>query len=157
MAGVRLGEPHALLGQLPDDVEGLVSLLGLEAIDRENDLLDGLVFPPQCVGVLLPCGKHHLIMPDVPGDRVRGQLDLVGVPELGLDLRNRLGLYGAYFFGMAGIGFCLPFLPLYLKEEKGFSDRGIALVWMLSAAAGLLEGHSNEGMRVEVTTEFATV
>lgn len=56
-----------------------------------------------------------------------------------MDLRNRVGLYGAYFLGMAGIGFCLPYLPLYLKEEKGFSDRGIALVWVLSAAAGLLQ------------------
>lgn len=56
-----------------------------------------------------------------------------------LGLRNRVGLYGAYFLGMAGVGFCLPFLPLYLKEEKGLSDRGIALVWVLSAAAGLLQ------------------
>ena len=58
-------------------------------------------------------------------------------PTMGL--RNRLGLYGAYFFGMAGIGFCLPYLPLYLKEEKGFSDRGIAFIWALSALAGLLQ------------------
>src|SRR5207249_16178 len=56
-----------------------------------------------------------------------------------LSRRNRLGLYGAYFLGMSGIGFCLPFLPLYLREEKGVSDQGIALVWMLSAAAGLLQ------------------
>jgi MFS family permease len=58
-------------------------------------------------------------------------------PAMGL--RNRVGLYGAYALGMAGIGFCLPFLPLYLKEEKGFSDRGIALVWVLAAASGLLQ------------------
>jgi MFS family permease len=54
-------------------------------------------------------------------------------------VRNRVGLYGAYFLGMTGIGFCLPYLPLYLKDEKGFTDRGIALVWVLSAAAGLLQ------------------
>jgi predicted MFS family arabinose efflux permease len=59
--------------------------------------------------------------------------------QAGLSLRNRVGLYGSYFFGMAGIGFCLPFLPVYLKEEKGFSDQGIALIWVLSAAAGLLQ------------------
>ena len=40
---------------------------------------------------------------------------------------------------MTGIGFCLPYLPLYLKDEKGFSDRGIALVWVLAAVAGLLQ------------------
>ena len=34
----RLGEPHPLPGQFPHDVEGLVSLLGLEAVDREDDL-----------------------------------------------------------------------------------------------------------------------
>jgi hypothetical protein len=38
-----LSEPHALLVQLPHDVEGLVSLLGLEAVDRENDLRHGFV------------------------------------------------------------------------------------------------------------------
>jgi MFS family permease len=69
---------------------------------------------------------------------------IAGAPETeparpALGLRNRVGLYGSYFLGMAGIGFCLPFLPLYLKEEKGFSDRGIALTWALSAAAGLLQ------------------
>ena len=31
-----------------------------------------------------------------------------------MDWRNRIGLYGSYFFGVAGIGFTLPFLPLYL-------------------------------------------
>ena len=54
-------------------------------------------------------------------------------------VRNRVALHGAYFLGMAGIGFCLPCLPLYLKEEKGFSDRGIALVWVLGVAAGLVQ------------------
>lgn len=52
---------------------------------------------------------------------------------------NRAGLYGAYFFGMTGIGFCLPYLPVYLKEVKGYSNHGIALLWVLSAAAGLLQ------------------
>jgi MFS family permease len=54
-------------------------------------------------------------------------------------VRNRLALHGAYFLGMTGIGFCLPYLPLYLKDEKGFSDRGIALVWVLAALAGLVQ------------------
>ena len=60
-------------------------------------------------------------------------------PAPSMGLRNRVGLYGAYFLGMAGIGFCLPSLPTYLKEEKGFSDQGIALIWVLSALAGLLQ------------------
>lgn len=60
-------------------------------------------------------------------------------PKVTLSLQNRVALYGAYFFGMTGIGFCLPYLPLYLKEEKGFSDRGIAFIWVLSALAGLLQ------------------
>jgi hypothetical protein len=29
-----------------------------------------------------------------------------------MDRRNRIGVYGAYFVGMAGIGFTLPYLPL---------------------------------------------
>ena len=39
-----------------------------------------------------------------------------------MNTRNRIGLYGSYFFGMAAIGFTLPYLPLYLGE-KGLSDR----------------------------------
>ena len=39
----RLSEPHSPPGQLPHDGESLVSLLGLEAVDAENDLPHGLV------------------------------------------------------------------------------------------------------------------
>lgn len=56
-----------------------------------------------------------------------------------MGLHNRLGLYGSYFFGMTGIGFCLPFLPLYLKEDKGVTDQGIAALWVFSALAGLIQ------------------
>jgi MFS family permease len=55
-----------------------------------------------------------------------------------MDLRNKLGLYGAYFCGMAGIGFTLPYLPLYLRGE-GFSDRGISFVSALAALAGIAQ------------------
>lgn len=55
-----------------------------------------------------------------------------------MDLRNRIGLYGAYMFGMAGIGFTLPFLPLYLAE-KGLSDWQIGVVSTLAALAGLAQ------------------
>jgi MFS family permease len=55
-----------------------------------------------------------------------------------MDLRNRIGLYGSYFFGMAGIGFTLPYLPLYLGQE-GLTDRAIGLVSTLAALAGLAQ------------------
>lgn len=55
-----------------------------------------------------------------------------------MDLRNRLGLYGAYFFGMAAIGFTLPYLPLYLSE-KGLSDRAIGLVSTVAALVSLAQ------------------
>ncbi len=55
-----------------------------------------------------------------------------------MDLRNRVGLYGSYFFGMAGIGFTLPYLPLYLGQE-GLSDRAIGIVSTLAAVAGLAQ------------------
>nr|WP_197909624.1 MFS transporter [Gemmata massiliana] len=61
------------------------------------------------------------------------------VPDPARSRWNRFGLHGAYFLGMSGIGFCLPYLPLYLKDVKGFSDRGIAVVWVLSAVAGLVQ------------------
>jgi MFS family permease len=52
--------------------------------------------------------------------------------------RNRVGLYGCYFLGMAGIGFTLPYLPLYLGE-KGLSDRSIGIISTLAAVAGLAQ------------------
>jgi MFS family permease len=55
-----------------------------------------------------------------------------------MDLRNRIGLYGAYFFGMSGIGFTLPYLPLYLSEH-GLSERTIGVVSTVAALAGLLQ------------------
>ncbi|QEH32370.1 Multidrug resistance protein MdtL [Aquisphaera giovannonii] len=55
-----------------------------------------------------------------------------------MDLRNRIGLYGSYFFGMAAIGFTLPYLPLFLGE-KGLSDRAIGIVSTLAALSGLAQ------------------
>ena len=55
-----------------------------------------------------------------------------------MDLRNRIGLYGSYFLGMAAIGFTLPYLPLYLGQE-GLSDRAIGIVSTLAALAGLAQ------------------
>ncbi|HEU5117669.1 MAG TPA: MFS transporter [Isosphaeraceae bacterium] len=56
-----------------------------------------------------------------------------------MDFRNRTGLYGSYFFGVAAIGFTLPYLPLYLAENKGLSDRAIGLVSTLAALASLAQ------------------
>lgn len=55
-----------------------------------------------------------------------------------MDLRNRIGLYGSYFLAISGIGFTLPFLPLYLGQE-GMSDRDIGIVSTLAAVAGLAQ------------------
>jgi MFS family permease len=55
-----------------------------------------------------------------------------------MDTRNRIALYACYFLGLSGIGFTLPFLPLYLGQI-GFSDRAIGLVSTLAALAGLAQ------------------
>ena len=55
-----------------------------------------------------------------------------------MDWRNRIGLYGCYFLGMAGIGFTLPYLPLYLGQQ-GLSDRMIGVVSTLAALAGMAQ------------------
>ena len=55
-----------------------------------------------------------------------------------MDWRNRIGLYGSYFLGMAGIGFTLPYLPLFLGQD-GLSDRAIGLISTLAALAGLAQ------------------
>lgn len=51
---------------------------------------------------------------------------------------DRLGLYGAYFGGMAGIGFTLPYLSVYLKQQ-GLTDRQIGVVATVAALAGLVQ------------------
>jgi MFS family permease len=55
-----------------------------------------------------------------------------------MDWRNRIGLYGSYFLGMAGIGFTLPYLPLYLGQQ-GMTDRAIGIVSTLAALSGLAQ------------------
>jgi MFS family permease len=55
-----------------------------------------------------------------------------------MDSRNRIGIYGSYFLGMAGIGFTLPYLPLYLGQE-GLSDRAIGIISTLAALTGLAQ------------------
>lgn len=68
-----------------------------------------------------------------------GHALLLHPQKAAMSLQNRLGLYGSYFFVMSGIGFCLPFLPLYLREEKGLSNEAIAWFWVFSALAGLVQ------------------
>jgi MFS family permease len=55
-----------------------------------------------------------------------------------MDWRNRIGLYGSYFLGVSGIGFTLPFLPLYLSQE-GLSNWVIGVISTLAALAGLAQ------------------
>lgn len=57
---------------------------------------------------------------------------------INMDWRNKLGLCGAYFCAMAGIGFTLPYLPLYLKE-RGLSDREIGIISTLAALGALVQ------------------
>ena len=65
-----------------DDIESFVSLLGLEPINREHDLIDRFVLSTQGFGVLLTCGEHHLVTPNVLGDGIDGELDRVVVQEV---------------------------------------------------------------------------
>ena len=55
-----------------------------------------------------------------------------------MDTRNRIGLYGSYFLGMAGIGFTLPYLPLYLGQ-RGLSDSAIGIISTLAALTSLAQ------------------
>ena len=85
----RLGEPDPLAGQLPHDVQRLVALLGLEAIDREDQVIDRVVLLAEPLGVLLAGGEHRLVTTKVRLDGVAGEGDLVGVEELPTDLGDR--------------------------------------------------------------------
>src|SRR5258705_13645890 len=55
-----------------------------------------------------------------------------------MDWRNRIGLYGCYFLGVAGIGFTLPYLTLFLRE-RGLSNQAVGIICMLAALAGLIQ------------------
>ncbi len=55
-----------------------------------------------------------------------------------MNWRNRIGIYGGYLCGMAGIGFTLPFLPLYLGQQ-GLSDRAIGWISTCAALSGLAQ------------------
>lgn len=55
-----------------------------------------------------------------------------------MDLRNRFGVYGSYFLGVAGIGFTLPFLPPFLAAQ-GLTDSNIGLISTLGTLAGLAQ------------------
>ena len=66
-----------------------MSLLGLEAVDAEDDLGRGLVLLAKQLGVLLACREHDLVTPDVLVDRVFGELNVVVVQEFGSDQGDR--------------------------------------------------------------------
>ena len=46
--------------------------------------------------------------------------------------------YGSYFLGMAGIGFTLPYLPVFLAQ-KGLSDWAIGMISTLAALTSLAQ------------------
>jgi hypothetical protein len=66
-----------------------VALLGLEAIDRQDQRIDRAVRLPEPIGILLSSGQHRLVAADVLLDGVVGQRDLVSVEQLAPDLGDR--------------------------------------------------------------------
>ncbi len=66
-----------------------MTFLGLEAIDREDDLGDRRVLLPQDFGVLLTRREDDLIKPNGSGDRVLRDFDGIRVVEFESDLRDR--------------------------------------------------------------------
>ncbi len=52
--------------------------------------------------------------------------------------QEKIGISASYCLGMAGIGFTLPFLPLYLGD-RGLSDQAIGLVSTVAALTALLQ------------------
>lgn len=55
-----------------------------------------------------------------------------------MNWRNRVCVYGSYICGTAGIGFTLPYLPVYLSQE-GLSDRIIGWISTCAAVSGLAQ------------------
>ncbi len=55
-----------------------------------------------------------------------------------MNLRNRIGLHGSYLLGVSGIGFALPYLPLYLSRQ-GLSAGSISMIWAVAAITSLVQ------------------
>ena len=70
-----LGEPDTLLGQFAHGVEGLVPLLGLQAVDRQDDVINSFILPAHGLEVLLARGEHGLIALNV--EAIQGSLSLM--------------------------------------------------------------------------------
>ncbi len=51
---------------------------------------------------------------------------------------ERIGLYSCTFFGLCGIGFILPLLPLYL-HDRGYSNSAIAWISTIAALTALFQ------------------
>ena len=66
-----------------------MSLLGLEAVDREDVLSDRFELPSQRLGVLPPRGAHVLVMPDEPDDGALRQPGAIFIVKFGSDLGDR--------------------------------------------------------------------
>ena len=55
-----------------------------------------------------------------------------------MNLRNRIGLNGAYLLGMSGIGFTLSYLPVYLVR-RGLSDGQVLTISAVAALVSLAQ------------------
>lgn len=55
-----------------------------------------------------------------------------------MDLKNRIAIYATYLGATAGIGFTLPFLPIYLGQQ-GLSDLAIGWISTLAALSALAQ------------------
>ncbi len=63
---------------------------------------------------------------------------LIRVGVVTMNLRNRIGLHGSYLLGVSGIGFALPYLPLYLSRQ-GLSAGAISMIWAVAALTSLAQ------------------
>jgi hypothetical protein len=66
-----------------------VPLLGLQAIDREHDLIDPVIVVTKDLGILLACREHRLVAADVVGDTGLGEVNAEAIEQLASDLRDR--------------------------------------------------------------------
>jgi MFS family permease len=83
-------------------------------------------------------GRYSAMPTSPPLERPAPATPLPPSGGLGMSWRNGIGLYGAYFLGVSGIGFTLPFLSPYLAE-KGLTEQEIGVLSTVAAVAGLMQ------------------
>jgi hypothetical protein len=83
-----VGKPDAVAGYFADNVERLMPLLRLQAVDRQHDFARVAIHVLQDLRILMPRGDHVLVRGEVVFEGVVRQTQVVAIEEFAPNLRH---------------------------------------------------------------------